>query len=153
MLNNWNSAPWYSVDPLTGMAAKRVVVDRVSTILEENGYETIGLANDPATFGGDDELLRRLYGGTTLETQVVWVLDANRFDGSFSSFELRITDLAQDVDGEFAERAEGRESIGIIPVNSIVIEAKGYQLLPADERDEYISRAEPFEGHEPPPAR
>lgn len=153
LLNNWNSSRWYSTDALPGVSEKRAVVERVSTILEENGFESIGLANDPETFGGDDELLRRLYGGTTLETQVVWVLDANRFDGSFSSFELRITDLTHDVDGDFAERAKGREAIGIIPVNSIVIEAKGYQLLPADERDEYIARAEPFEGEDPPPAR
>jgi hypothetical protein len=151
LLNRWNSTRWYSTDAVTGVAAKRAVVDRVSSILEENGYSS-RLLNDPNEFDLRDDLLEDLYGGTTLGTQVVWVLGADRLDGSLSTFELRITDLTLDDDGSFTERAQSRAITGEIPLNSVAIDVDGSSLLPADERDDYIERAEPFAGEDPPPA-
>jgi hypothetical protein len=150
MLNDWSSARWYSTGALTSLSGKKAVIARVRPILEANGYTAIYLLNDPAQLG-NDELVDEVYGGRTLATQVVWVLSAHRFDGSASTFDLRITDLTKDADGQFARRAESRASSGEIPVNSIVIDVKAYDLLPADEGDEFARRAEPFKGEEPPP--
>jgi hypothetical protein len=150
LLRDSQSPRWYATEPISGQTLKQRLVDRLSEVLSNHGFQDSRLLNDPATSFYSPESIEQLYGGSKLDTQVVWELRASSVEDAYVDVTVTITDLTQDETGEFASDAERNAEYLDLPVSSIAMTLTSHALLAASDAPEFRERAAPFEGKEPP---
>ena len=150
LLNEWTSPRWYTTEPISGQKLKQRLVDRVSEVLSEHGFEDPRLVNDPDTSFYSPRSIERLYGGSKPATQVVWELKATSVEDEYVDFTFTITDLSKDKTGQFAEDAERNAEYLDTPVSSMAMTLTSSGLLAASDAPEFRERAATFEDKEPP---
>ncbi|KJC63597.1 hypothetical protein [Agreia bicolorata] len=150
MLSDWQSPRWYATEEISDTELKGRVIDSVSDVLLEHGFDKPRLVNDPKTSFWTTEALKQVYGSTSPETQVVWELRATRFDNSLTAFQLTITDFSKDETGEFAEDARRDEEFYDRPVSSLAMTLTSHALLATSDEAEFRERAAPFKDKKAP---
>jgi hypothetical protein len=150
MLSDWESPRWYTTQEISDVELKERLVDRVSEVLADHGFDDARLLNDPADTSASDESLKLSYGAVNPADQVVWDLRASRFDNGLTDFTFTITDFSKDSSGEFTKDAQRDEEYFDRPVSSIAMTLTTHGLLAADDEAEFRERAAPFEDKRPP---
>ena len=150
LLRDSQSPRWYAAEPISGQKLKQRLVDRVSEVLSDHGFQDVRLMNDPATTFYSPKSIERLYGGSKLDTQVVWELKASSVEDAYVDVTVTITDFSKDKTGEFAADAEADAEHLDLPVSSIAMTLTSHALLAASDAPEFRERAAPFEDKKPP---
>ena len=150
LLRDSQSPRWYTTEPISGQKLKQRLVERVSEVLSDHGFQDPQLMNDPETTFYPPKSIERLYGGSKLDTQVVWELKASSFEDAYIDVTVTITDFSKDKTGEFAADAEADAERLDLPVSSIAMTLTSHALLSASDAPAFRERAAPFEDKKPP---
>lgn len=150
MLIDWQSPRWYTTEEISDVELKQRLVDRVSEVLADHGFDTVRLRNDPAGPFASEDYLKQSYGAVNPENQVVWQLHASRFSHPFADFTLTVTDFSKDKTGEFAEDAAIDAEFHDRPVSSLAMTLTSSSLLATLDEPEFRERVAPFEDKDPP---
>ena len=135
MLVRFASDTWATTTPVTGYAHKTEVMQTIESIIVQHGWRGMVAFNDPAS-GVDPTMISKMYGGATPQTQVdwEWFSDDEPDPGWFYA---DITDLANDVTGEYrASREQTSQRTGE-PLEGLRLAIVGRYMLSEQKADAF----------------
>ena len=135
MLVRFASDTWATTTPVTGYAHKLEVMQTIESIIVQHGWRGMVAFNDPAS-GVDPTMISKMYGGATPETQVdwEWFSDDEPDPGWFYA---DITDLANDVTGEYRTSREQTSQRTGEPLEGLQLAIVGRYMLSEKKAAEF----------------
>ncbi|MGX1933558.1 hypothetical protein [Microbacterium resistens] len=131
MLVQYTSASWATTEPVTGYPTKLEVMRTVEDELIRSGFSSMLAFNDPAS-GVDPGVIRKMYGGDTPQDQVLWEWYASTYPEP-TLFYADITDLANDVSGDYRASREATSARTGEPLEGLSLTVVAREVLSADD--------------------
>ncbi|MBS1673681.1 MAG: hypothetical protein JSS74_06925 [Actinobacteria bacterium] len=135
MLERFTSEVWATTTPVTGYEHKLAVMKTVQSVIVQHGWNRMIAFNDPSS-GMDPATIAKMYGGATPTTQVdwEWFSDERPEPGWFYA---DITDLANDVTGEYRTAREQTAQRTGEPVEGLRLTVVGRYMLSESKAAEF----------------
>lgn len=135
MLVRFSSDTWATTAPVTGYQHKLDVMRTVESVIVQHGWRSMVVFNDPAS-GVDPNVISKMYGGATPETQVdwEWFSDDQPDPGWFYA---DITDLANDTTGAYRTSREQTSQRTGEPLEGLQLAIVGRYMLSESKADAF----------------